>query len=217
MPSIAESPAWYSRATLVLAATMQAADRGRGERDRLRHLRLRQPEERPGRDRAAEDRGDRAVEAALAAARGERLVDAPRDLVAEHHRREHVAAARAGRARPSRSRSWRRSCRCARCCAGRCRPRRRRRSSPRSRARRRRRAAAPAVEPDGRLRRASALSGKLADDPRRTRCPRPSPRWRSCWRSPSARAPAPAAAGRRCAVRKRASSLAILIGSNPQG
>ena len=74
----------------------QAADRGRGERDRLRHLCLRQLEERPGRDRAAEDRGDRAVEAALAAPRGQRLVDAPRDLVAEHHRREHVAAARAG-------------------------------------------------------------------------------------------------------------------------
>ena len=101
----------------------------------------RQPEQRPGRDRAAEDRGDRAMEAALEAARGERLVDAPCDLVAEHHRPQHVAAARTGalghRDR-GRARRW---CRCARCCADRCRPKRRRRSSPRSRAPRRRRGA----------------------------------------------------------------------------
>ena len=144
----------------------QASDRGRGERDRLRHLSLRQLEERAGRDRAAEDRGDRAVEAALAAPRGERFVDAPRDLVAVHHCREHVAAVRGGllrhgdRARRDNRADVRDAAQVAVVRSGgvahhRVDPRRVRDGQ-----------SASAVEPKGGLLRASVLLGKLADDSR---------------------------------------------------
>ena len=93
MPSSAESPAWYSRATLVLAATIRPPIEVAARGDGLRHLRLGESQDRARGDRPAEDGGDRAMEAPLGAAGGERFVDAPGNLVAEYHRPQHVAAA----------------------------------------------------------------------------------------------------------------------------
>ncbi len=95
-PSIAASPAWYSRATLVFGGGGQTADEVADKRDRLRHLRCIEPQQLPGGNRGGEDRDEAAVKPAAAKAGGDRLADPPRRLVAQHDRRQHLLAAGAG-------------------------------------------------------------------------------------------------------------------------
>src|ERR1700745_3159920 len=93
IPSVAASPAWYSRATLVLAAAISPpidlADRAIA----WAICAASRPKERPGGDAPAKSPTQAAVKAAVAEAGGDRLADAPRRLVAENDRRQHLGAA----------------------------------------------------------------------------------------------------------------------------
>ena len=70
----------------------EPAGRCGGQHDRLCHALGVEVQQASRGHRAAEDGRDRAVEAALHAARRQRLVDATGDLVAQHHRGEDVAS-----------------------------------------------------------------------------------------------------------------------------